>query len=136
MHANEAVDIAVLRILNLYVFVLMGSQKSCIYHGAAPKSNRRRKKILIGAGAAFATVDQDLGLDGILTEEREDAIRKMIIVGLWCIQMNPLNRPSVSEVLGMLEGSVEVLVIPPKPFLSSPRNLQNPSTSSSTFSIS
>ncbi|KAI3960023.1 hypothetical protein MKW98_016747 [Papaver atlanticum] len=80
--------------------------------------------------------DQDLGLDGVLTEEREDATKKMIIVGLWCIQTNPLNRPSMSEVLEMLEGSVEALEIPPKPFLSSPPNLQQPSISSSTISIS
>ncbi|KAI3952460.1 hypothetical protein MKW92_010798 [Papaver armeniacum] len=79
--------------------------------------------------------DQDLGLDGVLTEEREDATKKMIIVGLWCIQTNPLNRPSMSEVLEMLEGTVEVLEIPPKPFLSSPPNLQQQSISSSTISI-
>ncbi|KAI3915616.1 hypothetical protein MKX01_015441 [Papaver californicum] len=80
--------------------------------------------------------DQDLGLDGVLTEEREDATKKMIIVGLWCIQTNPLNRPSMSEVLEMLEGSAGDLEIPPKPFLSSPPNLQQPSISSSTISTS
>ncbi|KAI3880384.1 hypothetical protein MKX03_020865 [Papaver bracteatum] len=79
--------------------------------------------------------DQDLGFHGVMTEEREEATKKMIIAGLWCIQMNPLSRPSMSKVLEMLEGSVEALEIPPKPFLSSPPNLQQPSISSSTISI-
>ncbi|RZC68801.1 hypothetical protein C5167_032056 [Papaver somniferum] len=80
--------------------------------------------------------DQDLGLHGVMTKEREDATKKMIVVGLWCIQTNPLNRPSMSKVLEMLEGNVEALEIPPKPFLSTPPNLQQPSISSSTISIS
>ncbi|KAK4479897.1 hypothetical protein RD792_015441 [Penstemon davidsonii] len=46
--------------------------------------------------------------------------RKMIIVGLWCIQTDPKNRPAISGVLEMLEGNVELLQIPPKPYLSSP----------------
>ncbi|KAI3952459.1 hypothetical protein MKW92_010797 [Papaver armeniacum] len=78
--------------------------------------------------------DQDLGLHGVMTEEREEATKKMIIAGLWCIQMNPLSRPSMSKVLEMLEGRVEALEIPPKPFLSSPPNLQQPLISSSTIS--
>ncbi|KAI3453608.1 hypothetical protein Pfo_010271 [Paulownia fortunei] len=41
--------------------------------------------------------------------------RKMTIVGLWCIQMNPIDRPSMGEVVKMLEGDNENLQIPPKP---------------------
>ncbi|KAM6561995.1 hypothetical protein CsatB_021993 [Cannabis sativa] len=44
----------------------------------------------------------------------------MIIVSLWCIQTNPSNRPIMSRVIEMLEGSVDSLEIPPKPFLYSP----------------
>ncbi|KAI3854485.1 hypothetical protein MKW92_043313 [Papaver armeniacum] len=77
-------------------------------------------------------LNQDLGLHGIMTDEREQAAKKMIIVGLWCIQTNPLSRPSMSKVLEMLEGSLETLEIPPKPFLSSPPRSLQPSTSSST----
>ncbi|KAH6795752.1 hypothetical protein C2S51_036738 [Perilla frutescens var. frutescens] len=39
-------------------------------------------------------------------------VRKMTIVALWCIQMNPDDRPSMHEVLKMLEGDVEHLQIP------------------------
>ncbi|XP_022844096.1 LEAF RUST 10 DISEASE-RESISTANCE LOCUS RECEPTOR-LIKE PROTEIN KINASE-like 2.4 [Olea europaea var. sylvestris] len=41
--------------------------------------------------------------------------RKMTIVALWCIQMNPLDRPSMSKVMEMLESEVETLQIPPQP---------------------
>ncbi|XP_057798698.1 rust resistance kinase Lr10-like isoform X2 [Salvia miltiorrhiza] len=41
--------------------------------------------------------------------------RKMTIVALWCIQMNPDDRPSMNKVLEMLEGDVERLQIPNYP---------------------
>ncbi|XP_073145960.1 LEAF RUST 10 DISEASE-RESISTANCEUS RECEPTOR-LIKE PROTEIN KINASE-like 2.5 [Henckelia pumila] len=47
--------------------------------------------------------------------------RKLIIVGLWCIQTDPKNRPSMNRVLEMLEGNPESLQIPPKPHFSSPQ---------------
>ena len=63
---------------------------------------------------------EDLGLEGIENKEDNEITRKMIRVGLWCIQTNPANRPCMSKVIEMLEGSTEALQIPPKPFLSSP----------------
>jgi serine/threonine protein kinase len=54
------------------------------------------------------------------TEEEKKMIKKMIIVALWCIQMKPSNRPSMSNVLEMLEGEVECLQMPPMPTMSSP----------------
>ncbi|KAF6150450.1 hypothetical protein GIB67_023949, partial [Kingdonia uniflora] len=42
----------------------------------------------------------------------------MILVGLSCIQTNPLDRPPMSKVVDMLEGSLESLQIPPKAFFS------------------
>ncbi|XP_077219829.1 LEAF RUST 10 DISEASE-RESISTANCE LOCUS RECEPTOR-LIKE PROTEIN KINASE-like 2.4 [Tasmannia lanceolata] len=61
----------------------------------------------------------DLGLDGVTPEEEKTA-RKMILVGLWCIQTNPKNRPSMNMVVEMLEGSLENIQMPPNPSLSSP----------------
>ncbi|KAL9167273.1 hypothetical protein ABFS82_05G084600 [Erythranthe guttata] len=58
-------------------------------------------------------------------EEKEDdddgkkMRRKMTIVGLWCIQMSPTDRPSMSDVLKMLEGEDENMMIPPQPSQSS-----------------
>ncbi|KAE9445516.1 hypothetical protein C3L33_22588, partial [Rhododendron williamsianum] len=64
--------------------------------------------------------DEELGLHGNMDDEANTSARKMIIVGLWCIQTAPSHRPSMSRVVEMLEGSLESLQIPPKPFLSSP----------------
>ncbi|KAF8031111.1 hypothetical protein BT93_D0339 [Corymbia citriodora subsp. variegata] len=44
-------------------------------------------------------------------------IRKMVLVALWCIQLIPNDRPSMSKVLNMLEGDVDELQLPPKPLL-------------------
>ncbi len=41
----------------------------------------------------------------------------MVIVALWCVQMKPMDRPSMSKALNMLEGDVEILQMPPKPTL-------------------
>ncbi|XP_059449958.1 rust resistance kinase Lr10-like [Corylus avellana] len=53
------------------------------------------------------------------TEEEKKISKKMIIVALWCIQMKPSDRPSMNKVVHMLEGEVECLQMPSKPFLSS-----------------
>ncbi|XP_025012097.2 rust resistance kinase Lr10 isoform X1 [Ricinus communis] len=51
------------------------------------------------------------------TEERK-ITKKMMIIALCCIQMKPGDRPSMNRVVEMLEGEVESLQMPPKPFLS------------------
>ncbi|KAA8530592.1 hypothetical protein F0562_005301 [Nyssa sinensis] len=63
---------------------------------------------------------KDILIHGVTTEEEGEIARKMILVSLWCIQTNPSDRPSMSKVLEMLEGSLQSLQIPPKPFLYSP----------------
>ncbi|XP_022137110.1 LEAF RUST 10 DISEASE-RESISTANCE LOCUS RECEPTOR-LIKE PROTEIN KINASE-like 2.4 isoform X2 [Momordica charantia] len=77
------------------------------------------------------------------TEEEEEMARKIIIVGLHCIQTLPDDRPSMSDVVAMLEGSGDGLQIPPKPTLFGPpttsTTLPHPSSSfsysSSTSSL-
>ncbi|XP_042497329.1 rust resistance kinase Lr10-like [Macadamia integrifolia] len=74
---------------------------------------------------------EHLPLDMVMGEDEEEIVRKMVLVGLWCIQMDPTNRPSIKKVVDMLEGNLESLPIPPKPFLSSPpRQLVDSFTSS------
>ena len=58
--------------------------------------------------------------DSELTTESEEFAKKMILVGLWCIQMIPGNRPSMSRIVDMLEGSINDLQMPPKPCICSP----------------
>ncbi|KAK6921709.1 Protein kinase domain, partial [Dillenia turbinata] len=69
---------------------------------------------------------EDPGLRGISNEEDKEKAMKMVLVSLWCIQTDPLNRPTMSEVVDMLQGSLESLQMPPRPYLSSPpRSISN-----------
>ena len=63
--------------------------------------------------------DMDLG---DVNEELKTLARKMTVVALWCIQMKPVDRPSMSDVLDMLEGEAELLQMPPKPSFYPPDN--------------
>ncbi|KAI6683443.1 hypothetical protein NL676_029356 [Syzygium grande] len=65
-------------------------------------------------------LQEELGLQGITNEEDEVIAKKMIVIGLWCIQIDPRARPSMTQVVEMLKGSVEALQVPPKPTFSSP----------------
>nr|GEY00771.1 protein kinase-like domain, concanavalin A-like lectin/glucanase domain protein [Tanacetum cinerariifolium] len=42
--------------------------------------------------------EEQLGLHGILSEVESEMARKMIIVGLWCIQTNSLSRPTMTKI--------------------------------------
>ncbi|KAI9088070.1 hypothetical protein K1719_030047 [Acacia pycnantha] len=62
----------------------------------------------------------DLGRNGMNTIEERDIARKITIVGMWCMQTFPTQRPTMSKVIEMLEGSLDSLQIPPrKPIMSS-----------------
>ncbi|KAK2983688.1 hypothetical protein RJ640_023222 [Escallonia rubra] len=52
---------------------------------------------------------------GNVSEDVGKLVRKMTLVALWCIQMKPVDRQSMSKVLDMLEGEVGLRQIPPKP---------------------
>ncbi|KAG6635657.1 LEAF RUST 10 DISEASE-RESISTANCE LOCUS RECEPTOR-LIKE PROTEIN KINASE-like 2.5 isoform X1 [Carya illinoinensis] len=60
----------------------------------------------------------DIEMEEYATKEEEEICKLMIIVALWCIQMKPSDRPSMNKVVEMLEGEVESLQLPPKPFFS------------------
>ncbi|KAL2318121.1 hypothetical protein Fmac_031997 [Flemingia macrophylla] len=54
----------------------------------------------------------------VAIEDEGDAkiAKKLAIVGLWCIQWNPVDRPSMKTVVQMLEGDGDKLIAPPTPF--------------------
>uniref|UniRef100_A0ACD5UL21 Uncharacterized protein n=1 Tax=Avena sativa TaxID=4498 RepID=A0ACD5UL21_AVESA len=52
--------------------------------------------------------------------ETEEIAKKMASIGLWCIQIWPASRPTMSKVLEMFDKSADQLEIPPKQFLYSP----------------
>nr|XP_027069544.1 PR5-like receptor kinase [Coffea arabica] len=69
------------------------------------------------------------------TEEEKTITRKLILIALWCIQMTPEDRPSMREVLEMLEGDAIGLKLPPKPLFyppDSPISMQRSSNSCSS----
>ncbi|TYJ10016.1 hypothetical protein E1A91_A11G178900v1 [Gossypium mustelinum] len=90
-----------------------------------------RKNIDVGASQTsevyfpswiYKHLDQsmNLNLTGVIAEEEEEITRKLIIVSLWCIQSDPFDRPSMTKVIEMLQANVQSLIIPPRPFVSSP----------------
>ncbi|CAN6562225.1 unnamed protein product [Malus baccata var. baccata] len=50
-------------------------------------------------------------------EEDRKIPKKLAIIGLWCIQWHPSDRPSMKTVVQMLEGGGESLIMPPNPFM-------------------
>ena len=78
--------------------------------------------------------DENLKLDKTMSKEEEEITRKMIIVSLWCIQTIPSDRPSMTRVVEMLEGSLESLQIPSKTLFSPTEEpaVEVPSPSSSS----
>lgn len=69
--------------------------------------------------------------------EDSDIVKRLIIVGLWCIQWYPADRPSTKVAIQMLEGE-NMPVMPPNPFAGSkPADVTTSSSSgSSMFGIS
>jgi len=49
-------------------------------------------------------------------EDMHELEKKLCIVGLRCIQMKPQDRPTMSEVIEMLEGGTDGLQMPSRPF--------------------
>ncbi|XP_047939834.1 G-type lectin S-receptor-like serine/threonine-protein kinase LECRK2 [Salvia hispanica] len=67
-------------------------------------------------------VMQNEKIHALMTEEEEEVVRKMLMVGFWCTQTAPLDRPSMNKVVDMLQGNLQSIQIPPMPFLlSSPK---------------
>jgi chitinase len=63
----------------------------------------------------YDNLDEFCGTAGeIISDDATVLVRKMTLVGLWCIQLTPTDRPSMSEVLDMLESNSDDLQLPPK----------------------
>uniref|UniRef100_M1BQ53 Protein kinase domain-containing protein n=1 Tax=Solanum tuberosum TaxID=4113 RepID=M1BQ53_SOLTU len=63
---------------------------------------------------------KEIVMDEEANDDEKKMARKLSLVALWCIQTNPIQRPSMSKVVEMLEGEVEVLQVPPQPLQSQP----------------
>lgn len=62
----------------------------------------------------YDNLDQFCCPTGEISSQTTDLVRKMVVVGLWCIQLVPTDRPSMREVLEMLESNGRDLPLPPK----------------------
>ncbi|KAL1213117.1 LEAF RUST 10 DISEASE-RESISTANCE LOCUS RECEPTOR-LIKE PROTEIN KINASE-like 2.5 [Cardamine amara subsp. amara] len=71
--------------------------------------------------------------NGISIEE-EEVTKKMTLVGLWCIQPSPQDRPAMNRVVEMMEGNLDALEVPPRPVFPAAR-LQESSTLSEDISV-
>ncbi|KAI5004448.1 hypothetical protein ZWY2020_031691 [Hordeum vulgare] len=59
--------------------------------------------------------EQDDGLQACeVTREIEEIARKMTMIGLWCVQILPAYRPTITKVLEMFERSTDDMDMPPK----------------------
>lgn len=55
---------------------------------------------------------------GNVTNVEAVIARKLCIIGLWCIQMKPSDRPTMNKVVELLEGTRNDLQMPPRHFFS------------------
>ncbi|XP_015161063.1 probable receptor-like protein kinase At5g39020 isoform X2 [Solanum tuberosum] len=80
---------------------------------------------------------KEIVVDEEANDDEKKIARKLSLVALWCIQTNPIQRPSMSKVVEMLEGEVEVLEVPPLPLQSQPivHQIMGGSTTFSSDSI-
>ncbi|XP_052723157.1 LEAF RUST 10 DISEASE-RESISTANCE LOCUS RECEPTOR-LIKE PROTEIN KINASE-like 2.5 isoform X2 [Vigna angularis] len=65
-------------------------------------------------------VDNDVRPYEVMNAEEDEIAKRMTVVGLWCIQSLPNDRPTMSRVVDMLEDNMNSLEMPPKPLFSSP----------------
>ncbi|KAL2941291.1 LEAF RUST 10 DISEASE-RESISTANCE LOCUS RECEPTOR-LIKE PROTEIN KINASE-like 2.8 [Bienertia sinuspersici] len=72
----------------------------------------------------YNRLEEEVATHGIKCDFKQGLERKMILVSLWCIQTYSSNRPPMNKVVEMLEGSLELLQMPPKPHLSSPQRCE------------
>ncbi|XP_058724612.1 rust resistance kinase Lr10-like [Vicia villosa] len=52
-------------------------------------------------------------IEDSIMEELNDVLKKMFMVALWCIQLKPIDRPSMNKVVEMLEGDISNIEMPP-----------------------
>ncbi|KEH40327.1 stress-induced receptor-like kinase [Medicago truncatula] len=71
-----------------------------------------------------------------VTEEDIKIVKKMVMVALWCIQINPNDRPSMSKVVEMLEGDIENLEMPSEPTLYPDEMISSDETTNSDQRVS
>jgi hypothetical protein len=79
------------------------------------KSNVEKSSEMYFPDWIYDHLAQDDGLRACeITSDTEEIARKMIVIGLWCIQVLLVYRPTITKVLEMFERSIDDLDMPPK----------------------
>ncbi|CAN6271891.1 unnamed protein product [Urochloa humidicola] len=98
----------------MMVLEMVGARRAVVNNGARDPADS-------GTGASSSYFPECLyqDLDAFCAsacgpEDAADAVRKMVIVGLWCIRMAPSDRPSMTRVLEMLKTATADLQLPPE----------------------
>ncbi|KAE8684259.1 putative RING/U-box superfamily protein [Hibiscus syriacus] len=95
-----------------------GLAKLCSKEQSAISMTTARGTMGYIAPEAYKCLDKGEELRIRIEDEQTGVAKKLSIVGLWCIQWYPVDRPSIKEVVQMLEGDLDVLTMPPDPFAS------------------
>ncbi|WZZ65737.1 hypothetical protein YC2023_077107 [Brassica napus] len=104
------------------VKVLNDSKSDCEDFINEVASMSQTSHVNIVSMLGFCYEDLEIGnstrfLSDEITQEEEDLAKKMILIGLWCVQLRPSDRPSMNKVVEMMEGSLDTLKAPPKHLL-------------------
>jgi serine/threonine protein kinase len=79
--------------------------------------------------------EEEIEIENVAEEDMK-IVKKMIMVALWCIQLKPNDRPSMSKVVEMLEGDIESIEMPPQPTIYPDEIVSRDETINSDQSIS
>jgi len=79
--------------------------------------------------------EEEIEIENVAEEDMK-IVKKMIMVALWCIQLKPNDRPSMSIVVEMLEGDIESLEMPPEPTMYPDEVILRDETTNSNQSMS
>ncbi|KAL5809913.1 hypothetical protein ACOSQ4_026481 [Xanthoceras sorbifolium] len=142
---RKNIDVGVFHTSEIYfpnwIYKQLEPGKDFEFHGVVTVEEKElaKKMILVSFEIYFPNwiykqiePGKEFEFQDVVTEDEKVIAKKMIIVSMWCIQTIPSNRPSMSKVLEMLEGSLESMQIPPRPFLSLPARSTIPLSSFST----
>ncbi|XP_030477616.1 rust resistance kinase Lr10 [Cannabis sativa] len=77
---------------------------------------------------------KEIKIDEHATKEEVETMKKMAIVALWCIQLRPCDRPTMSQVIEMLQSKFNCLEIPPN-LLLYPQEQESNNSVETSFSL-
>ncbi|KMT10538.1 hypothetical protein BVRB_5g116620 [Beta vulgaris subsp. vulgaris] len=106
-HLTEKVDVFAFGVVALEI---VSGRSNC------DPTLRREETYLLGLAWHLYENDQDEELvDKSLKEVNKQEVKRLIAIALLCTQTSAMQRPTMSSVLAMLLGDVEVAIIPSKP---------------------